>query len=455
MKRFAFPRVSAAARPTRSVRGRRGPQLALLIAVITLAIAGLALLGAYFVLSRQTVADSGWVDPQAGIDAKAIAPDVAVLTLAGEPDDRIIRAALDAGERETAYATLAYSVLLSDAVRSGQWLMLGNSYQAVAPARAAVAYQAAGDLAALGPTLGDQARVDISLQVGRGYTALQRPWLTPLLIAQSENIARYSLNLLPAQRRDILKQVAAAYDRIGQAAAARTVRDNAATASAGPGLVAARSESRLPTLRGTVVLPPDVIAALSARQQAAASLAARWLAAAPSDRQTLAAALGATLEQEDGARAVFYATASSLPLADSLALLHDRINWLTIKLRVARVAYGVSLVSAWETQGDALATELAAAYTELVNGYGRQLDTLDPAEAATARVELLRQGVLWVRLGLFPDQGAEDSLSRQMGEASKDLWSRQGGVGLTIVSQVERGLRLYLLAGSDTRQSTS
>ena len=57
---------------------------------------------------------AGWVDPQAAIQAGAIAPDIAVLTLAGEPDDRIIRAALDAGERETAYATLAYSVLLPD-----------------------------------------------------------------------------------------------------------------------------------------------------------------------------------------------------------------------------------------------------------------------------------------------------------------------------------------------------
>ena len=42
-------------------------------------------------------------------DVTVIAPDVAVLTLAGEPDDRIIRAALDSGERETAYATLVFA----------------------------------------------------------------------------------------------------------------------------------------------------------------------------------------------------------------------------------------------------------------------------------------------------------------------------------------------------------
>ena len=472
MKRFNFVRAPEAADPTqaadttlergagstpvaRGPRSVRWPQIGLLVAVALLAVAGLVLLGTYFFLSRQTVADTGWVDPQADVNAKAIAPDIAVLTLAGEPDDRIIRAALDAGERETAYSTLAYSVLLPDTVRSGQWLMLAGSEKTTDPERAAVDYQAAVDLATLGPTLGDPARADITLQAARGYGQTDKSWLPPLLVAQAENIARYSTTLLPAQRRDTLNQVAAAYDRLGQPAAAKSLRDNIAAYSAGPGLVIERPKPLLPSLRGAVTLPPDVTAVLGARQQAAAAFAARWLNAAPSEREALARSLAQALEQEDTARTAFYNSAANLPLADSLALLHDRINWLTIKLRAARGAYGVSLVPAWESQIDALTSELTAAYTDLVNGYGRQLDTLDPVEAANARVELLRQAVLWVRLGLFPDQGAEEALGRQLGDASKDLWSRQGGVGLTIVNQIEHGLRLYLLAGSDARQSSS
>jgi hypothetical protein len=430
------------------------PQLGLILAVALLAVAGLALLGTYFVMSRQTAADPGWADPQAAIQASAVAPDIAVLTLAGEPDDRIIRAALDAGERETANATLAYSVLLPDTVRSGQWLILANAYQATDPDRAGAAYQAAADLAALGPTLGDPARAEISLQVARGCDALEKSWLAPLLVAQAENIARYSRTLLPGQRRDLLNQAAAAYERLGGGAAARKIRDNIGAYSAGPGLPIERTEPLLPTLRGTVVLPEGVTTAMSARQQAAASMAARWLSASPSERDSLAGSLGEALEQEDAARKVFYDSAGSLSLADSLALLHDRINWLTIKLRVARGAYGASLVPAWESQADAIAAELSAAYTDVINGYGKQLDTLDPVEALGARVELLRQGVLWVRLGLFPDQGAEEALARQLAEASRDLWSRQGGAGLTIANQIERGLRLYLLAGSDAREGT-
>jgi hypothetical protein len=429
----------------------RWPQAGLIIAVVLLAIAGLVLLGAYFFLSRQTPASVGWVDPRAEVRMNAVAPDIAVLTLAGEPDDRIIRAALDAGERETAAATLAYSVLLPDTVRSGQWLILANAFQGSDAGRAGTAYLAATDLAALGPTLGDPARAEISLQAARGFTALQKDWLSPLLVAQAENVARYSPTLLPGQRRDLLNQVALAYERQGDATSARRIRDNLAAYSAGPGLPVERPQPVLPSLRGSVVLPAAVTGAMSARQQAAAAMAARWLAADSSERRTLAKTLGDALEQEDAGRQSFYAGAGQLSVGDQLALLHDRINWLTIKLRAARGAYGVSLVPAWDTQADAIATELAAAYTDLINGYGKELDTLDPVEAATARVELLRQAVLAVRLGLFPDQGAEDDLARQLTEASRDLWSRQGGVGLNIVDQTERGLRLYLLAGSDAR----
>jgi len=185
-----------------------------MIAVVLLAIAGLALLGTYFFLSRQATAEVGWVDPQASIDSSLIAPDLAVLTLAGEGDDRIVRAALDAGERETAYATLAYSVLLPDTVRSGQWLVLANAYQADDPSRAGIAYQAAMDLSALGPTLGDPARADVSLQIARGFAALDRTWLASIAVAQAETIARQSLTLMPAQRRDILGQVASTYERL-------------------------------------------------------------------------------------------------------------------------------------------------------------------------------------------------------------------------------------------------
>lgn len=421
--------------------------IALLGAVVLLALAGLGLLGAYFFPANRSTPADGWANPINAVVSDRVAPDLAVLTLAGEPDERVARAALDAGEVETAYATLAYSVFLPDNVRSGQWLLLARQYQTLDPARATVCYQAALDHVALAPTLSDLARADVSLQVARGYASIEKAWISKLALAQAENIARYSVMLLPAQRRTLLGQVAAAYDALGDAQAAQAIRQNLDAYAAGSGVVMPPGQPFLPTLRGSIVLPEAVTAALAVRQQAAASLAARWLSAAPSARGTLTQALSEALLAEDAARAELYATAEARPLAERLALLHDQIAWLTIKERVARGAYGLPLAPEWAGQAAERESALAGAFTALINGYGQQLDTLDAVEALQARVELLRQGLLWARLGLFGGN-AETLLSEQLADASRQLWTRQGGAGLTVVAQDVQGQRFYLLAGT-------
>jgi hypothetical protein len=205
----------------------------------------------------------------------------------------------------------------------------------------------------------------------------------------------------------------------------------------------------LPTLRGGVVLPEPVVAAMVARQNAAADMAGRWLSVSGSGRDTLTEAVRQAFLAEDVAREEFYRTADTLSLADRLALLHDKLAWLAVKYRVAQRGFGVSLVPEWEAQSAELAATLSSAFTELINGYGQQLDTLDPTEAVQARGELLRQGVLWTRLGLFPDANAEKALSDQLAEASRQLWTRQGNAGLTVIGQDVDGQRFYLLSGSE------
>ena len=142
--------------------------------MIVLALAGVALLVTYLLLARQPAVNDAWINPLAGVKTEAIAPDLAVLTLAGEADDRINRAAIDADETETAYATLANSLLMTDNLRSGGWLLLARQSQEKDPARAAVAYQAALDLASLAPSIGDMGRADLSLQAARGFAALKK-----------------------------------------------------------------------------------------------------------------------------------------------------------------------------------------------------------------------------------------------------------------------------------------
>ena len=417
--------------------------------MILLALAGVALLVVYFSLSRQPAANDVWTNPLAGVKAEVVAPDLAVLTLAGEADERIIRAAIDADEIETAYATLANSLLMTDNLRSGSWLLLARQFQEHDPARAAVAYQAALDLASLAPSIGDMGRAELSLQAARGFAALDNDKLARLALAQAENVARYSVTLLPAQRRTLLGQVADVFQTLGDTTAARGIRERVDAYAAGPGIAVGAGSPLIPTLRGGVVLPEAVVTAMAARQNAAADLAARWLSAPGSGRDALVDTLGQALLAEEVARGEFYQAADQLSLADRLALLHDKLAWLMVKYRVAQRGYGVSLVPEWEAQADEIASALSTTYTELINGYGQQLDTLDAAEAVQARVELLRQGVLWTRLGLFPDAKAEQALSAQLAEASRQLWMRQGNAGLTVIGQDVDGQRFYLLSGSD------
>ncbi len=423
--------------------------IVLLGGAVILTLVGLGLLAAYFLSARQPERSLAWADPIGAVRPKAVAADLAVLTLAGEGDDRVIRAALDAGELETAYAGLAFSVLLPDTLRGGHWLLLADRYRQTEPARALVALQAALDIAALSPTVGDMGRADTSLQVASRYAALHQIAAARLALAQAETVGRYSLYLLPAQRRAILERVEAAYRRLGEEAAADAVRRDLVAASAGPGVQLAPPQMWLPVLRGGVTLPPAVVAAIAERQQAAAQMAGRWLGASPAERQALAEALGRTLLAEDAARTAFYDASAELAEADRLALRHDRIAWLTIKYRVAIGGFGSDLVPDWSPQADALRAELAATYTDLINGYGQQLDTLSPADASQARVELLRTGLLAVRLGLFPDPAAEKILNEQLNEAGHDLWIRQGNAGLVNTVQQVQGGRFYLLAGAD------
>ncbi|MGC8782403.1 MAG: hypothetical protein ACP5UQ_16195, partial [Anaerolineae bacterium] len=280
--------------------------IVLLGGAVALTLVGLGLLTAYFFAIRQQAERAlAWADPVGAVRPKAVAADLATLTLAGEGDDRVIRAALDAGEVETAYAGLAFSVLLPDPLRGGHWLLLADRYQKTEPDRAFVALQAALDVAALSPTLGDMARADISLQVASRYAALRQMAAARLALAQAEVIGRDSLYLLPAQRRTILEQVEAAYRRLGEAASADALRRDLDAASAGPGVQLAPPPPWLPALRGAVTLPPAVVSAMAGRQEAAARMAGRWLAASPAERTALAEALGRALLAEDAARAAF------------------------------------------------------------------------------------------------------------------------------------------------------
>ncbi|HEX9115095.1 MAG TPA: hypothetical protein VGA61_03440, partial [Anaerolineae bacterium] len=243
-------------------------------------------------------------------------------------------------------------------------------------------------------------------------------------------------------------QVVNGYRSLGDTQAATSLLGQLATASQGPGTKPSASIDILGQLRGSVVLPARVVAATQARQAAAAALAARWLTADTAARLSLATGLGDALRAEDVARTDFYAGLSALSEANQLSMQHDRVAWLTVKVRVARGGYGTTLVPDWEGQASQIGADLAAAYTDLINAYGRRLAALEPGMADQGRMQLLQQGLLWVRLGLFPDR-VEASLSQQLVDVSRQVWTRRGSAGLVVAVQDVEGRRYYLLAGGN------
>ncbi len=269
--------------------------------LVLLILAGVGLLAAYFFV-QPAPAPTRWLDPVASVRGPAVAPDLAVLPLAGEEEDRVVRASLDANELETAYAGLAYSLLLPDDLRGGHWVLLAQRYAppggqdgaqgqvAADQQRALICYQAVLDEAALSPELNDTTRAGLALQAAMGMAGLGKLDISRLALTEAEGIARYSLTLLPAQRRDILARVVAGFQGLGDQERAGALEAVIDSASAGPGISLPPASDVLATLRGSVVLPVDVTSAIIARQRAAEALAAGWLQAGPDARATVGGA---------------------------------------------------------------------------------------------------------------------------------------------------------------------
>ena len=80
---------------SRADLARRCLQLALVLCLIGLVPGLLAIWG-----QRRAVADAAWRDPADDVRPEAIAPDLALLSLAGTQDDQLLALAMESGELE-------------------------------------------------------------------------------------------------------------------------------------------------------------------------------------------------------------------------------------------------------------------------------------------------------------------------------------------------------------------
>jgi hypothetical protein len=137
--------------------------------------------------------------------------------------------------------------------------------------------------------------------------------------------------------------------------------------------------------------------------------------------------LRSALLQEDTARLAFYEgqLASTKDQPVQIALVRDQVNWLGLKYRAARGAFGTNLVPEWSKTSPAIAKAWSDAWQELFRLVQEQARAIPNAQAVSQAMEdVTREQLLALRWGWYRGESDEDlhsrlsELTRQLRDAS-------------------------------------
>jgi hypothetical protein len=348
---------------------RRCLQLALVLFVVGLVPTGLAVWG-----ERRATASAAWRDPADNIQVAAIAPDLAVLSLAGVPDAEVIALSMEMGELETTRALLAFSADLTDAERTNGWLWLAYRYvDAEQTERAAQAYRMAGLGAVLSEDLPDLLRTETLLAVGQQLIPLHDKTNARLYLQQAALIAAHTPHLTAYHRHSLLERLVPTSVRAGGGrddwlSLEKTVQSGQAD---GGSIASAQSATALGWAYSIPESDPALVQARDARRAAAAA----WLTTmSPSKARAGGSppaeageeswrALRQALLAEDAAVERYTAQGQEVDGA-ALAVQETRLRWLLLKRRIAAGGAGEGLVPEWESDRAEIDAALTTAWTE-------------------------------------------------------------------------------------------
>lgn len=370
-------------------------------------------------------ASNGWADPVSLIDVNRVAPATGLLRLAGKDDITAINSALKEGDVESAYSLLVLSPKLSDEERIGSLVLIAKRYAAngnVSGAQNVV--RQISLIAVLSPTLSDFGRADALLQAGEQLQSLKLTNEALGTFNQARSIALRSVYLRPAHRKHILDRLIPAYSALGLGREAWEELEVALEA----GIFAQKSDVEIvaPVLSELELKDyshPEVQAAVADREKQASVLAEYIRDRGGRVSQSLVDSVVRALLVEDARRqGVYEAELLRAPqLVDRIALMHDRVNWLTLKYAIALRAPGLSLMPAWEKQVGDIQSELTKARQDLYALYGDWIVTLpESSKVNRAWLELFRLELEMGRLGLYPNY-PEEQLIAKMKEATRTL----------------------------------
>jgi hypothetical protein len=308
--------------------------------------------------------------------------------------DGIAVQAIQAGELETARAILTYDTQMKPGARAARLAQLGRFYQEAGDAAAAAQAQAlAVPIAVLDLSVPPLDRARSLVQVAQGLLAAGQNTAALDAAVQAQRLATQTPDLLPAHRSQVLADLQELAADLQDPAFAARVDDLARNPYLSPS--GTQIPHRLSTFAQQMPYDAALQAAMTARQQAAVILADRIALTGGVDIDPERQALAQALLAEDQLRGQFYQQArdEAISLPQQVWLLQDWLRWLTLKLRIARLGFGVSVLPEWEQQAGALSAELGAAY----NDYAAALDAQAAALSTAADQALQRvENQLWL-----------------------------------------------------------
>lgn len=389
----------------RSVLARHLPRLAFVFAVVGLILSGLAIWG-----ERRAAAKVSWYDPLGDVQPTAIAPDLALLSLAGVPDSQVLSLALTADEMGTVRALLTFSAELSDLERVGGWMILAQHYQMAGRDQAAArAYRLVGYNVVLGPDLPDLIRVETLLAAGRQLARLHDEHNARFCLAQATLIAAYSRDLTAFHRRSVLERLVPIYLQVGG-----NYKDWNVLAEAAEKRISLQAKRGEYDWRASPGGDVALVAAQDARRAAASAL--REALALGEDDAGPKQALHQALLAEDAA-VTRYATGKTDPAA-----LETQLLWLLTKRQVAWGGFGDRLVPEWGTE--AAKADIDAALKVAWQAWQLAYQNRGPADSYAL------VAAYW---GLYPQASIEDLFGEMGAQKAQNLGGQYRDIDLIVL----------------------
>jgi hypothetical protein len=419
--------------------------IVLAVAIVVLAVVGVASLGAFFLTREQPFAVPAWQDPLTLVNADGIDAALAVGGLGGVPDSDLVATALAQARADTAFAGLVFSSSIGDQESAGDFLLLAKRYRSDNQSPQAVTcYRLAGTIATLSPDLPDTMRADTFALAGEGLAELKQFGLAQLYFDQAYNVATASPYLQPATRRTLFERLHRGYQAIGDRERARASLDQGAQPF--PPVTMTETPPVLPVAEPPL-MSQEVQQAEAARWQAAQRLAKLLVERGGKATPEAITTLGGALITEDQTKLPYLDSqlAGTPQLSTQISIVRARINWLSIKYRVARRGYGISLVPEWEAQADQIRADLTKSYELLFALYADLIVAMpDAAQIELATEEALRREILAGTVGRYPNYPADQRTS-QLLQATVHLIKSAPGKEMRVAVLPYAGVESFVL----------